>query len=282
MSESVTSPTSSQWQRLLKNAGTWEGSFAKISPSGELISQVRTEVELTPSNDGKAMHQEVRRYPENDSPNIQTLDYSSLNRATLFFENGAFSQGSTQWGPFSTFGAELGLISGNRRMRLVQLFDKDELKPFTLIQEHLRGTDTVEQLPLSITDLVGTWQGEAITQYADLRPETQASTQLTIEQITPSQVQQTLSLGTGSSPISSVGQISGSRIVFDSNTQPIQVLLLPAGASATCPAKINPRQPIFLEVGWLIDSTSRQRLIRRYDASGAWVSLTLVCEQKKA
>lgn len=278
---STTGPTSSQWQRLLKNAGTWKGSFAKISPLGELISQVRTEVELTPSDDGKAMHQEVRRYPENAEPKIQTLDYRSLNRATLFFENGAFSQGSTQWGPFSTFGAELGLISGSRRLRLVQLFDRDELKPFTLIREHLRGTDDVERSPLVLTDLIGTWQGESITQYADLRPETQATTQLTVEQINPFQLRQTLNLGAGSPPISSLGQIDGARVVFDSGAQAVQVLLLPAGASATCPVQINPRQPIFLEVGWLLNGTTRQRLIRRYDAAGAWVSLTLVCEQKK-
>ncbi|MGD1897244.1 MAG: hypothetical protein ACFB16_09880, partial [Phormidesmis sp.] len=37
----------------------------------------------------------------------------------------------------------------------------------------------------------------------------------------------------------------------------------------------------FLEVGWLIDRHTRQRLIRRYDAEGAWVSLTLVTEQKE-
>ncbi|MEN8445518.1 MAG: DUF3598 family protein, partial [Cyanobacteria bacterium J06555_13] len=59
-SPSVPPPTS-QWQRLLQNTGTWCGSFAQISPTGEILSDVCTEVELTPSEDGKAMHQEVRR-----------------------------------------------------------------------------------------------------------------------------------------------------------------------------------------------------------------------------
>jgi hypothetical protein len=58
------------------------------------------------------------------------------------------------------------------------------------------------------------------------------------------------------------------------------VLLLPDGASATCPLTLTPRQSFFLEVGWLITPTQRQRLIRRYNAQGGWESLTLVTETK--
>ena len=285
---SSTSPSSSplsqplsQWERLLKNTGTWEGAFTQVSATGEIVSDVRTEVELTPTDEGKAMHQEVRRYPEGESPQIQKLDYRSLNRATLFFENGAFSQGSMQWGPFSSFGAELGLISGNRRLRLVQLFEKNELRPMTLIREQLTGTDSPERPPLKVEDLLGTWQGESVTQYADLRPESSSQTQLKIEPLGKSQLRQTLDLGAGIPPISSVGRIEGARIFFEQGAQAVQVLCLPAGASATCPMQITPRQPIFLEVGWLIDAQTRQRLIRSYDAAGAWVSLTLVTERKQ-
>lgn len=276
---SLQSP-SSQWQRLLKNVGTWAGSFTQISPQGNILSDVRTEVELTASEDGKAMHQEVRRYPENGIPQIQTLDYRSLNRATLFFEDGAFSQGSMQWGPFSSFGAELGLIADDRRLRLVQLFEKNELKPITLIREGLQGRDSAERPHLQLSDLLGTWQGMATTQYADLRPETSSVTQLVVEQISSSQIRQTISLGEGIPPISSTGSVNGNRILFQDGSQPVQVLLLPDGASSTCPITITPRQPIFLEVGWLIDACTKQRLIRSYDATGAWVSLTLVTEYK--
>ncbi|MEL7071153.1 MAG: DUF3598 family protein [Cyanobacteria bacterium J06581_3] len=278
-SPSVPPPTS-QWQRLLQNTGTWCGSFTQISPTGEILSDVRTEVELTPGEDGKAMHQEVRRYPTSGSPQIQVLDYRSLNRATLFFEGGAFSQGSMQWGPFSEFGAELGLIVGDRRLRLVQLFAKNELKPMTLIREGLQGTGAPERPKLSVKDLIGTWQGKAVTQYADLRPEAHSTTQLTIEQLSPAQIRQTLKPGANIPLICSTGNIEGDRILFECSAQPVQVLLLPDGASSTCPVHITPRQPIFLEVGWLLDSQTRQRLIRSYDAAGAWESLTLVKEQK--
>ena len=65
----------------------------------------------------------------------------------IFFENGAFSQGSIQWGPFSEFGAELGFIAGSRRLRIVQLFAQasHEFKQLTLIREQLKGTDTPEK-----------------------------------------------------------------------------------------------------------------------------------------
>ena len=273
-------PSSSQWQRLLKNTGTWAGSFTQISPQGQILSNVHTEVELTPSESGKAMHQEVRRYPEGGNPQIQTLDYQSLNRATLFFEDGAFSQGSMQWGPFSSFGAELGLISENRRLRLVQLFEKNALKPITLIREGLKGAESSVRPPLKLSDLLGTWKGEAITQYADLRPETSSITQLTVEQTSNGQIHQTIHLGAGIPAISSTGRVDGHRILFLEGSQPVQVLLLPDGASSTCPTVITPRQPIFLEAGWLLSSHTRQRLIRSYDTAGAWVSLTLVTEQK--
>ncbi|MEL7330326.1 MAG: DUF3598 family protein, partial [Cyanobacteria bacterium J06559_1] len=218
--------------------------------------------------------------PTSGSPQIQVLDYRSLNRATLFFEGGAFSQGSMQWGPFSEFGAELGLIVGDRRLRLMQLFAKNELKPMTLIREGLQGTDATERPKLTIEDLIGTWQGDAVTQYADLRPEARSSTQLTVEQISSDQLRQTLNLGANIPTICSIGNVEGNRILFEGGAQPVQVLLLPDGASSTCPVQITPRQPIFLEVGWLLDSQTRQRLIRSYDAAGAWESLTLVKEQK--
>lgn len=240
-----------------------------------------TEVALLPQDEGRAMRQEIHRYPADGPKQTKVLEYRSLSRATLFFEDGAFSQGSTQWGPFSQFGAELGLISGDRRLRLVQLFDQTQaLKQLTLIRERLKGSDAPERSPLKASDLVGTWSGESVTQYADLRPEQTQTTQLKIEEIGENRISQTLSLSPSSPPITSIGTASNQTITFSQGTQPIQVLLLPDGASATFPPQITPRQPLFLEVGWLLDANTRQRMIRSYDAAGAWVSLTLVTEKK--
>ena len=275
------SESSSQWQRLLQNVGTWQGSFTQVSPQGNILSDVPTEVALIPQDGDQAMRQEIHRYPSSSSAQTQVLEYRSLSRATLFFADGAFSQGSTQWGPFSQFGAELGFIAGERRLRLVQLFNKSsELEQITLIREQLKGSNAPERPALKLSDLIGTWQGEAVTQYADLQPERRQTSELTVEAISDSHIQQTIVFDKSLPPVRSTGTVSGQTISFTAGTQPVQVLLLPDGASATCPLKITPRQPLFLEAGWLLDANTRQRMIRSYDAAGAWVSLTLVTERR--
>ncbi len=250
-----------------------------------------TEVALLPQKDGQAMRQEIHRYPSNAPEQTTVLEYSSLSRTTLFFEDGAFSQGSTQWGPLSEFGAELGLIKGvgeashraNRRLRLVQIFARtNELKQITLIREQLKGSSAPERPSLKVSDLIGTWEGQSVTQYADLRPEQTQKTQLKIEDMGASRLRQTLSFSASRPPITSTGTIKNQIITFNEGAQTVHVLLLPDGASATFPPQITPRQPLFLEVGWLLDANTRQRMIRSYDTAGAWVSITLVTEQKQS
>lgn len=277
------SEPNSQWQRLLKNQGIWQGSFTQLSPDGLQRSDTPTEVALLPYDADRAMRQEIRRYPQANyqgEPIETVLDYRSLNRSTLFFENGAFSQGSPQRGPFSEFGAELGLIAGERRLRVVEMFDKaGELSQITLIREKLKGADAVERPALRIDDLIGTWQGKAVTQYADLRPEMVQTSELRVERESRDTIRQTVTLG-GQPLISTTGRLVGRKVSFTHGSQLAQVLLLPDGASTMCPRCITPRQPLLLEVGWLLDANTRQRLIRSYDRSGAWVSLTLVSEKK--
>ncbi|MEM8805725.1 MAG: DUF3598 family protein [Cyanobacteria bacterium P01_G01_bin.38] len=277
--------TLSPWQRLLKNAGTWQGSFTQLSPQGESLSDLPSEVVLLPSDDGTLIRQEIRKFPQGEPVSEQVLEYRTLGRGILLFENGAFSNGSMQWGPFSEFGAELGLINQGRRLRVVELFDPSaQLKTITLIRERLAGAENSEDFPsdssLKVDELLGTWEGEAVTVYPDYRPERTMPTRLTVEWISAEQIRQTLYFDRDLPPISSTGQISGSVIRFATGPQPVQVLLLLDGASATCPTQIKPRQPLFLEAGWLIEPTLRQRMIRRYDAQGGWVSLTLVTERK--
>ncbi|MEM9005042.1 MAG: DUF3598 family protein [Cyanobacteria bacterium P01_F01_bin.86] len=268
----------SQWERLLKNKGTWIGSFTQLSPHGEILSDIPTVVALKPLDAGNAMRQEITQSPPGESPQTTILEYRSLGKSTLFFETGAFSQGSLQWGPFSEFGAELGLMAEQQRLRLVQLFSKDrQLKQLTLIREHLEGTSPPQRPNLTLAALEGTWQGEAVTLYPDFQPSKTYTTRLDVT-LADHTVQQTLQIGEGTPTIRSEGRVAGDRILFTSGPQTVQVLMLPDGASSTCPTHIEPRQPLFLEVGWLIAPNHRQRMIRQYTAQGAWASLTLVTE----
>ena len=269
-----------QWERLLKNAGTWAGSFAQFSAAGALLTETPTEVALLPFDGNNAMRQEIRRYPPGESAQETVLEYRSLGKGVLFADDGAFSQGSIQWSPVAEFGAELGLIHGTERLRLVQIFQRERrLSQLTLIREHQQGTQPTERPPLSVAQLVGTWQGEAVTVYPDLQPQDTYPTRLDIRAVGADQLQQTLSFGQ-SPPIQTTATLHGKTLRFDQGKQPVTVLLLPSGASATFPTEIQAGQPLFLEAGWLIEPGLRQRLIRTYNAQGTWVSLTLVTERR--
>lgn len=275
MQESYNQGTRSQWQCLLENLGEWQGSFTRLSPQGELLEDTPTVVSFTGLNDNQTMRQVVRRLPPNQPVNEKVLEYSSLGRGILFFDNGAFSQGSIQLAPFAEFGAELGLIWGDRRLRLVQLFNNGHLDRLTLIREQLAISTTPERPQLIVDDLIGQWQGEAVTIYPDWRSPDTYTTNLTIERVGDRLIQQLSFLGR---TITSEASIQGSIVYFDSNTQ---ILLLPDGASATSPLQVKGGTAFFLELGWLVAPQKRQRLIRAYSDKGEWISLTLVTEQRQ-
>ncbi len=242
-----------------------------------------TVVRLEGLNDNQAIRQTIRRSLPDRTVDEKVLEYSSLNRSTLFFENGAFSQGSMQWGPFSEFGAELGLIEGHRRLRLVQLFDRSsQLERLTLIREKLGSSDSPERPVLTLEQLLGEWQGEAMTIYPDWRSPETYPTQLKLYLDDTNRLVQQLTFGTGVSvrTITSTAKINGSILHFDQSPLPSQVLLLPDGASSNCPVAIKPGHFFVLEVGWLVQPNQRQRLVRSYSDKGEWVGLTLVREQR--
>ncbi len=269
-----------QWNCLLQNLGEWQGSFTRFSAQGDEMEDTPTVVSLEGLNDNQTIRQIIRRLtPE---PNEKVLEYSTLGRGILFFEDGAFSQGSLQFAPFSEFGAELGLIYGDRRLRLVQLFNRQsQCDRVTLIREHRAGTTTLELPPLTVDNLVGIWNGEATTLYPDWREPSTFSSRLHIRQ-EGDRLLQELSFGSGASSraIASVAEIDGNRLTFTQGVQPVQVVLLPNGASSNCPIQIKSGEAFFLEAGWLIQPNLRQRMIRSYSDKGEWLSLTLVTEQK--
>ncbi|MDY6941021.1 MAG: DUF3598 family protein [Cyanobacteriota bacterium] len=269
-----------QWPSLLQHLGDWKGSFTRLSPDGNVQKDTPTLVSLEGLNENKSIRQTIRRFDENSqeiSP-PQVLQYSTLNRGTLFFANGAFSVGAMQFSPVSEFGAELGFIHGDRRLRLVPLFtNTSELSSITLIREFRQDTAATELPPLSIEQLLGTWEGKAIVLYPDWRSPDTFSTRLLLER-QGDRLSQTLSAP--GLNLTSTAIINGSIVQFSGEENAMRVLLLPDGASCTIPAKITNRKPFFLEVGWLVKENLRYRLIRRYDERGGWVNLTLVTERK--
>ena len=276
----------SQWNYFLKNLGEWHGSFTRFSPQGEQVADTPTLVTLEGLNDNQNVHQVVRYLPPDEPSRDVVVDYDSLNRSILFFSNGAFSQGSMQWGPYSTFGGEFGLIDndfgdGSRRLRMVELYNSSaKLERVVLIREKLPHSNFPERPTLTVDSLLGEWEGEATTMYADLSKETSFSSHLEIKWRDDNQIEQTLTFG--NRKISSVARIEGARLLFENSNLPTQVLLLPDGASCNCPLSVKLGHNFVLEMGWLLQPKIRQRIIRSYNEKGNWVSCTLVTEKKVA
>jgi hypothetical protein len=126
---------------------------------------------------------------------------------------------------------------------------------------------------LTLDQLIGEWQGNATTLYADWRSPDHYTTQLAVHiegnRLTASNLE-----------LTSSAQIQQDRLLFELGGHRIQVLLLLDGASSNTPLAIPRGKPFFLEAGWLVQANRRQRLIRSYDAQGGWVSLTLITEHK--
>ncbi|NJO40426.1 MAG: DUF3598 family protein [Cyanobacteria bacterium CRU_2_1] len=275
-----TPDSTSQWDNLLCNLGAWQGSFTRLSPQGILSEDIPSLVTLEGLNNNQTIRHTIQHFSSVTGERVQNkvLEYSSLNRSILLFADGAFSQGSMQYAPFSEFGAELGLIWGDRRLRLVQLFDTgNHLTRLTLIREHRQHTPAAERPPLSVEMLLGEWQGDAVTLYPDWRTPDRFSTRLSVNREGDRLHQR---LTTPQIDFTSSAQINGSILLFDRGSTPIQVLLLPDGTSSNTPLTIPRGKPFWLEAGWLIEPNLRQRMIRSYDDRGGWVSLTRVIERK--
>ncbi|MHC5937242.1 DUF3598 family protein [Nostoc sp.] len=280
----------SQWECFLQNLGVWEGSFTNFSPQGTLLNDTPSRLSLEGLNNNQTVRLTLRR-----SGQDVIREFTSVEGGLLFFENGSFSEGLIQLRPFSEFGGQLALVHENRRLRLVQLFDKTgQLKELILIREHLAGTPVAERPTLQINDLLGEWLGQAVTIYRDLRSRSvfvraasrregdssdTYSTTLKLQLDDTGRLIQSTSFS--DRQITSTATIKDPIIFFDQDPEKqVQVLLLPDGASATSPLKVQLGQPLFLEVGWLIQPNLRQRMIRSYNEKGEWVSLTLVTEER--
>jgi hypothetical protein len=272
----------SNWGNFLKNLGTWEGLFTQVSTDGELLDSTPSILTLEGLEDNQLVRFRVRRFANNTSeqPTVDNVqEYRSLGRQAVFFDTGAFSKGSLQVAPFAEFVAEYGFVSGDRRSRLVQLFDKQGgFASLTLIREIRSGTDAIMRPELTVEQLVGKWEGTAVTVFSDWKPSETAVVSLEINQVNGGYLQQQLSFG--SRTIASTARIEGNRLHFEEGVTPRRVLLLPDGVSSNTPLEISHRQPFFVEAGWLLSDNERQRLIRSYNDKGEWISSTHVVEHK--
>ena len=269
------------WQYLMQHLGHWRGSFTRLLPQGEIETDIPSLLTLDGLNGNQTVRLVLHHFdPETEAVTYEKVqEFNTLTPGFSLFENGAFSLGPIQLSSVSNFGAEFGFVQGDRRLRLVQLFSPGDAPPrLTLIREYRAGTQAPERPPLTLDALLGDWRGEATTLYANGRSSDIAPTQLRLKRQGDTL---DLYLSYGSHfEFTSTAKIVGNVLQFGQDQPPIQVLLLPDGASCTCPLRVGAGHPFFLETGWLIEPNLRQRLIRNYDANGRWVDLTLVTERR--
>ena len=273
----------SNWHNFLENLGEWQGSFTDVSVTGELQESTPSILSLAGSEDNQLVRFRIRRYGADGHDAAPVSDYEqeyrSIGRQNIFFDTGAFSKGTLQLAPFSEFGAEYGFIQENRRWRCVQLFDTEHnFVNLVLIREFRQGTNAVERPPLTVDQLVGKWEGQAVTAYADLRNPDHYTTSLEINQMDVDRLEQKLSWG--NQTIVGNAKIVGNRLRFENGQTPREILLLPDGGSSNVPLQIQRHKQFFVEAGWLVSDNQRQRLIRHYSEKGEWVSSTHIIERK--
>jgi hypothetical protein len=281
----------SQWECVLQNLGEWQGSFTRLSPLGAEIEDVPSLIRLTGVDDNRlssgqappTIHLALTRYyPDAEGrlqPQEMAFDFSEPSAGAIFFETGAFCEGSPYLRSGAAGGAEFAFRHEDRRLRLIQQFDGNgSLFRLTLIREGRVGTITPERPQLDLAGWLGVWQGEAVTLFPGSTRIDRDSTSQTVVHTDDGRIIRTQTIGL---------QVTESILTIDSQSDRMrlinpstQVILLPDAAYAMSPTQIESGIEIALEVGWSIEPNLRQRLIRTYTDRGEWLSLTFITESR--
>lgn len=280
----VAAAMGTQWQNFLQNLGEWHGSFADLDAHGALLRSTASILSLDSHEGGTCVQFRLRRFAGGDTSGPPSSDhqqeYRSLGKQVTFFDNGSFSKGSLQIAPATRSGAEFGFVGPDRRWRLVQLHGETGVfESLVLIRETRAGSNAGELPPLSPEHLIGTWQGQAATVEADWPVPSTVPCTSRIERLPGDGLRFSTDLGGELSSLD--GTLQGSVVAIEAPL-PQRLHLLPDGGCSRVPLQVSHRQAFEVEAGWLSSPTQRQRLIRRYDARGAWLSSTHLVETKLA
>ena len=266
----------SQWDNFLRNLGEWRGSFTTLDAEAKVVESTASILSLEQGEEERLVRFRLRRFADGDGNGVPIReiqqDYRSLGRHVVFFDSGSFCKGSLQVAPGTAFGAEFGFVHRHRRHRLVQLHQPaGAFEQLVLIREFRTGHDAAEQPPLEPSALQGAWVGEAQTIQADWPEAERNPCQVHGEQTASAGFQLITELAGQTSQISLKG--SGAVLSTDS-PMPQRFTLLPDGGYHLTPQQVSHREAFQVEAGWLAAPDLLERLIRSYDASGAWIAAT--------
>jgi Domain of unknown function (DUF3598) len=276
----------SQWECVLENLGEWVGSFTTVTPTGELIEDISSIIALEGLDDNRSIHLVLKRfYPLPNSTEKYAKEVvwnfsTPPGVGAIYFDSGAFSSGVLAVNIGVKSIAEFSLVAGDRRFRMIQMFDPNQkLDRLTFVREQRQGTNPPERPQLTVADLLGKWQGTAITLYADHRSPCTINIDSTFTVCdTGHQL-----IANGHSIDLKVADDNLAphllQFVDERDSQSYQMLLLPDGGYAITPTQIELGHPFSLEIGWIHQHGQRQRLVRQYDRTGKWESVTWIEEK---
>ena len=277
----------SQWDCIRENIGVWRGSFTQFSADGQPEKDTPSVLTLEETEQGEKMQLTLERTPPGESTNIVKRDFSAPGPApyVYFFENGAFSQGSSQWAAFSQFGAEMSIRVGDRRVRFVIMYEStvegtSEIKYVTLIRETREEGISFEQPDLSLQSLNSSWTGEIAVLHASMEPLSKGHSEWQLDATALENREQFDEVTQSVSLSSEDVDLTADKPAVLQGDLAYVLMPLPNGTYCFIPQTIRKGEAFRIEVGWLEKEDARSRLIRYYDAQGVWTHTGLIEDQR--
>ncbi|MEN9225833.1 MAG: DUF3598 family protein [Thermostichus sp. HHBFW_bins_43] len=263
-----------QKQCLALHLGEWHGLFSDYRPtadgwelSGQKRSRITFETLDSPSaaeSSGAAsgIRQTNTYYPLQGSPtlgNSHSWVYQDFSAGLRFFSEGSFSNGRVQLAPFSDFAVEQGFLWGDRKARVVQQWDAQGrlVEVTTILEERGQMLDPAGVSPPISKEqlrerLQGQWRGIAQSFAAgDYHP--------------------------------SEREVCFSGAEWMSDWDPLPGGLWIAGPDPLPMPTTHGDRSFSVSLSWFPrpeDGRQGLRLIRDYDARGAWQRVTLIRAEK--
>ncbi len=160
-----------EWELLQRNVGEWRGWFDSMDGSLQRIKSQPSLLMLEPAPSGVPLHLTLLLWPEGEglsSPHQTPAgepekrivqSFVRLDPDMGVFGTGSFSRGTLYRSTWTNLYAEFGFLHGQRRHRLVLLWDgAGQLDRIVLIREFLAGSSAVECPPLEADQLIGDWR----------------------------------------------------------------------------------------------------------------------------
>ena len=245
---------SDQWTRFQRNLGVWQGSFVTFDQQLELKQVQPSELTLNLAPSGANIELSLLFWPDQkDVPAVPPSgepvkricqSFSDLPSELCFFPTGSFCRGSLFITPvrqaWTRPYAEFGFLCGDRRHRLVLLWDgAGRMDRIVLIREFRSRSGAVERPGFDLAMLDGDW----------LLQETRRVS--------------------GETADHSTARHDGWRLDAYSLRD---LMPLPDGGAIRAPLQLGEEKELVIEAWWSSGPDRIERITRRYDPDGSWLA----------